>query len=292
MPRRRDLSPDFFTNEDLVLAERASGGLPLRIAYQGLWCHADREGRFEWRPGRLKLGVLPYDDVDMEAVLMALVQSGHVVRYEADGQAFGWIPTFKKHQQRIHPREAPSRIPPHQDDPGQPPAPPRSTKGEPKSRLGLAKGEPTNGQGEKRCSGPSGPSGPSDTQALQDTHPTPRGREAWSEERLREHLPEHCHANLRRVLTASRAGGPAAADAIARMCGLDPTGIPTGVGMRPCTVEEVAGVIDRLATAKDPAWQQTFANRILEAIRREASRSTPPSAPAASNGRRAEAPTL
>jgi len=109
MARTRLIKPEFFKHGELYDAERATG-LPLRIAFAGLWCQADREGRFVWKPRELKLDVLPYDDVDFAAVLDALAGAGFVVRYEAEGRAFGHIPSFAKHQ-TFNGREQPSRIP-------------------------------------------------------------------------------------------------------------------------------------------------------------------------------------
>jgi hypothetical protein len=54
MARIRTVKPDLFRHEGLFDAERASG-LPLRIAFAGLWTAADREGRFAWSPRTLKL---------------------------------------------------------------------------------------------------------------------------------------------------------------------------------------------------------------------------------------------
>ncbi len=107
--RIRNLKPGFFKDADLYDAERASG-LPLRLAYEGLWCVADREGRFKWKPREIKTDVLPYDDVDMALVMDALVKSGFIFKYKADGFEYGFIPTFKEHQ-FINKNEAPSTIP-------------------------------------------------------------------------------------------------------------------------------------------------------------------------------------
>ncbi len=109
MPRQRHISPAFFTHPDLQAAEIAAQ-LPLRLAYAGLWCHADREGRFEWKPRVLQLGILPFDDVDFEGILNALVAAQFVVKYEVSGRVYGVIPTFLRHQ-HPHPKEAPSKCP-------------------------------------------------------------------------------------------------------------------------------------------------------------------------------------
>lgn len=109
MPRQRHISPGFFTHPALYEHE-ARTGLPLRVAYAGLWCHADREGRFEWKPPVLKLGILPFDGVDFDRVLLALAEAEFIVRYEVDGRIYGMIPTFLRHQ-HPHAKEAPSKLP-------------------------------------------------------------------------------------------------------------------------------------------------------------------------------------
>lgn len=79
MARQRFIRPEFFQHGELHDAE-AKARLPLRLALSGLWCHADSDGRFPWRPRELKLGILPYDDLDFGAVLMALEAHGFIWR--------------------------------------------------------------------------------------------------------------------------------------------------------------------------------------------------------------------
>lgn len=111
--RIRTIKPAFFRHEELYDAEIATG-LPLRVAFAGLWTTADREGRFEWKPRELKLDCLPFDKVDFSAVLDALTTHGFIVRYEANGKTYGCIPSWASHQVINH-REAPSAIPPPPD---------------------------------------------------------------------------------------------------------------------------------------------------------------------------------
>lgn len=113
MARIRTVKPDFFRHEALFDAER-SAGLPLRLAFAGLWTAADREGRFRWKPRELKLDCLPYDEVDFAVVLNALAEHGFVCKYTVDGQEFGFIPGWHKHQ-HINQREAQSNLPPPSD---------------------------------------------------------------------------------------------------------------------------------------------------------------------------------
>jgi hypothetical protein len=58
----------------------------------------------------LKTEVLPYDNVDFAAVLDALAEHGFIVKYAVDGDDYGLIPSWKKHQV-INAKEAKSRIP-------------------------------------------------------------------------------------------------------------------------------------------------------------------------------------
>lgn len=109
MARIRTIKPEFFRHEELYEAEKKSG-LPLRVAYAGLWTVADREGRFRWKPRVLVLDVLPFDDVDFADVLDALAEHGFIVRYQVGGDTFGMIPSFKGHQ-HVNMREPASHIP-------------------------------------------------------------------------------------------------------------------------------------------------------------------------------------
>lgn len=109
MARIRTIKPEFFRHSDLYEAERESG-LPLRLAFAGLWTAADREGRFKWKPRELKLDCLPHDDVDFSRVLDALATRGWVVRYAVSGVEYGAIPTWQTHQ-IINNRESASTFP-------------------------------------------------------------------------------------------------------------------------------------------------------------------------------------
>jgi len=109
MARIRTIKPNFFRHTRLYRAERESG-LPLRVAFAGLWTAADREGRFEWEPDVLKLDCLPFDPVDFSAVLEALRVNGHIIKYEHQDRWYGYIPSWHEHQV-VNLREAKSMIP-------------------------------------------------------------------------------------------------------------------------------------------------------------------------------------
>jgi hypothetical protein len=109
MARIRTIKPEFFRHAALFDAEQETG-LPLRVAFAGLWTVADREGRFNWRPRELKLDALPHDLVDFARVLTALETHGFIRRYEVEGHVYGVIPSWHDHQV-INTREAKSVIP-------------------------------------------------------------------------------------------------------------------------------------------------------------------------------------
>jgi len=109
MGRIRTIKPEFFLHEDLYDLE-VETGLPIRVAFAGLWCQADRMGRFRWRPRALKAQVLPFDDCDFSRVLHALTTRGFILKYASNGEEFGCIPGFLKHQV-VNNREAASILP-------------------------------------------------------------------------------------------------------------------------------------------------------------------------------------
>lgn len=103
--RARNLKPSFFKNDDL-------GTLPYaaRLLFQGLWCMADREGRLEDRPLRIKVEVLPYDDEDVDDLLDQLMERGFILRYQHGNARYIQVENFKKHQ-NPHIKEVASTIP-------------------------------------------------------------------------------------------------------------------------------------------------------------------------------------
>jgi len=107
--RIRTIKPEFFTHEGLQCAEMETE-LPLRLAYIGLWCAADREGRFKLEPRRLGVQILPYDKVEFSRVLHALATRGFVVLYSVGDACFGCITSFERHQ-IVNNRESGSTIP-------------------------------------------------------------------------------------------------------------------------------------------------------------------------------------
>jgi len=112
--RIRTIKPEVAKDEALWDVTQETG-IPVNLAFIHLWCWADREGRFEWRPRALKVECLPYWDGDFSRVLDALATRGFVFPYTVQGRKYGVIVTFKKHQ-AINGKEEPSRLPPPPDD--------------------------------------------------------------------------------------------------------------------------------------------------------------------------------
>ena len=93
MARIRTIKPDFFLNDELSDLEPLT-----RLFFIGLWTQADREGRMEYRPKRLKAALVPYDECDIDTMVSALESRGHVTRYEVDGTEYLSVENFVKHQ--------------------------------------------------------------------------------------------------------------------------------------------------------------------------------------------------
>jgi hypothetical protein len=103
MARIRTIKPDFFTSEDIVLLSPLA-----RLFYIALWCEADKEGRFAWKPKTFKLRYFPGDNCDIDALADELLNARLVMLYE--GATLAYIPSFGKHQ-HINPRESASVLP-------------------------------------------------------------------------------------------------------------------------------------------------------------------------------------
>ena len=105
MARARNIKPALFTNEILGV------GHPLcTLLFQGLWLLADKEGRLEDRPLRIKAEIFPYREADVDAMLHWLAHKGFIVRYTASGKAYIEVVNFTKHQ-NPHKNEKDSEIP-------------------------------------------------------------------------------------------------------------------------------------------------------------------------------------
>jgi hypothetical protein len=105
MARARNIKPGFARNEDL-----AECSFVTRLCFALLPTLADREGRLEDRPKRIKGELFPFDNVEVEPLLVELERRGLIVRYAVDDVALIQILAFLKHQNPHH-REPPSTLP-------------------------------------------------------------------------------------------------------------------------------------------------------------------------------------
>lgn len=128
--RARNIKPGICDNEILGTAD-----LVYTVLFERLWMMADREGRLEDRPARIKAKAFPYrDGLDCEPLLLWLHDHGFILRYSVDGRRYIQIVKFSDHQ-RPHSNEAKSVIPPPSAveqskanrtcDHGEPPLPPK-----------------------------------------------------------------------------------------------------------------------------------------------------------------------
>ncbi|MEW8957811.1 MAG: hypothetical protein AB2448_01675 [Moorella sp. (in: firmicutes)] len=100
--RRRMLSPDFFTDPDIVANLDFAG----RLFYQGLWCIAEDSGVFEPNPLAMKMKIFPGDNLDIEVIrgyYETLKRLNKLIEFEVNGRIYAWIKNFHKHQKLDRP---------------------------------------------------------------------------------------------------------------------------------------------------------------------------------------------
>jgi len=110
MARIRTIKHEFFLDEGLAkLSPHA------RLCFIGLWTLADRAGRLEDRPERIKATLFPYETkLAVADLLDALAEASFIVRYRAGGKALIQVRSFARHQ-RPNVREPDSEfLPPEQ----------------------------------------------------------------------------------------------------------------------------------------------------------------------------------
>jgi translation initiation factor IF-1 len=95
-----------FTDEDV-----GDLSFEARWLFAGLFTQADREGRLEDRPRKLKVEILPYDKINIESLLSELTEARFISRYQVNGKRYIHIRTFWKHQ-HFNIKEPPSQLPP------------------------------------------------------------------------------------------------------------------------------------------------------------------------------------
>lgn len=93
MARARNIKPSFFNNDELAELEPLA-----RLLFIGMWTIADFKGCFEYKPKRVKVQLLPYDDCDIESLAINLDKSRFISIYSVQGQLYVKVLNFDKHQ--------------------------------------------------------------------------------------------------------------------------------------------------------------------------------------------------
>jgi hypothetical protein len=107
MLRARVIRPGIVTNEKL-----AALGAEATLLFERLWMLADREGRIEYRPERIRAELFPYwPDFPVQNLVEKLCESGFLLTYKVRATFCIFVQKFAAHQP-IHPHEAKSTLPP------------------------------------------------------------------------------------------------------------------------------------------------------------------------------------
>lgn len=115
MARIRSIKPEFWSDFDTAQHSRDA-----RLLYVGLWNFCDEHARMPGDPRFVKGHIFPYDDdlgADaIDALLDELATARKVVRYQANGAPYLYLPALARHQ-RLEANKVPSRLPPPPDGP-------------------------------------------------------------------------------------------------------------------------------------------------------------------------------
>lgn len=93
MSRIRSIHPGLWTDESFVCLSPMA-----RLLFIGLWNECDDGGCFEWKPMRIKMRILPADNIDAASILDELVKAECIMRYDIDGKTYGAVRNFSKFQ--------------------------------------------------------------------------------------------------------------------------------------------------------------------------------------------------
>lgn len=112
MPRKRMIHPEYWKDQKV-----GTWSFEARLFYIGLWNFSDDEGKFNAHPSLLKGQIFTYDDnIDINALKEEL--GDKVQWYEVNGEQYGYLRNFFKHQTINHPTKSklPSAPPPLRED--------------------------------------------------------------------------------------------------------------------------------------------------------------------------------
>ena len=100
MARIRSIHPALFTDEAFVSLSPGA-----QILWIGLWCEADDQGVFEWKPTMLKMRILPASTSPIVPLLEELERADCIKSYAHEGRDYGVVRNFVKHQRPKSPKE-------------------------------------------------------------------------------------------------------------------------------------------------------------------------------------------
>lgn len=98
MSRIRTIKPELFRHEKLQDLQSEHPNSNVMLVFIGLFTQADKNGIFPYKPRSLKLDILPFLEFDINATLTLLLANGFIKVFESDGDKYGFIPAFTKHQ--------------------------------------------------------------------------------------------------------------------------------------------------------------------------------------------------
>lgn len=102
MARIRTIKPEFWTDEKIVQLPYEA-----RLLFIGMWNFCDDEGYLWNEPERIRMQVLPNDDVDISGIIDLLSASGFIETYITDDdKRYIRIAHFSDHQKVDHPTKS------------------------------------------------------------------------------------------------------------------------------------------------------------------------------------------
>lgn len=93
MSRIRSIHPGLWTDEAFVSLSPFA-----RLLFMGIWNECDDQGAFEWSPLKLKMRLLPADNVDAAELLAEIETAKSVMRYTVSGKTYGVVRNFTRFQ--------------------------------------------------------------------------------------------------------------------------------------------------------------------------------------------------
>ncbi|WP_294312785.1 hypothetical protein [uncultured Sphingomonas sp.] len=93
MARIRSIHPGLWTDEAFVSLTPYA-----RLLFMGIWTECDDMGSFEWSPLKLKMRLLPADNIDAAALMAELQAADAIMAYDEGGKRYGAVRNFCQYQ--------------------------------------------------------------------------------------------------------------------------------------------------------------------------------------------------